>query len=87
MTKVEITRSEATNEAYIYSARLMVGMFIDYFSCIALKIVVLEMIALIKKWTIKCLGIQNLIRFSVFKSEVNNWQILLLAHCSTETEN
>ena len=63
MTEVEITRSEATNEEYIYSAWLIVGMLIDYFPCIALKIVVLEMIALIKKWTIKSLGIRNLIRF------------------------
>ena len=64
MTKVEITRSEATNEAYIYSARLIVGMLIDYFPCIALKIVVLEMIALIKKWTIKSLGIRNFIKIN-----------------------
>jgi len=33
----------------MYSARLIVGMLIDYFTCIALKIVVLEMIVLIKK--------------------------------------
>jgi len=32
----------------LYHARLIVGMLIDYFTCIALKIVVLEMIALIK---------------------------------------
>ena len=28
-----------------------------------------------------------LLDFSVFKSEFNNWQILWLAHCSTEAEN
>jgi len=33
----------------LYHARLIVGMLIDYFTCIALKIVVLETIALIKK--------------------------------------
>ena len=32
----------------MYGARLIVAMLIDYFTCIALKIVVLEMIALIK---------------------------------------
>ena len=61
--EVENTHSEATNEAYMYGARLIVGMLIDYFTCIALKIIVIEMIALIKKWTIKSLGIQNCIRF------------------------
>ena len=39
-------------------------MLIDYFTCIALKIVVLEMIALIKKWTIKSLGIRNFIKIN-----------------------
>ena len=33
----------------LYHARLIVGMLINYFTCIALKIIVLEMIALIKK--------------------------------------
>ena len=61
--EVENTRSEATYEAYMYGARLIVWMLIDYFTCIALKIIVLEMIALIKKWTIKSLEIQNCIRF------------------------
>jgi len=44
----ESTRSEATDEAYMYGAPLIVGMLIDYLTCIASKIVVLEMIALIK---------------------------------------
>jgi len=46
----------------LYHARLIVGMLINYFTCIALKIIVLEMIALIKKWPIKCLAIRNFIR-------------------------
>jgi len=33
----------------MYGARLIVGMLIDYFTYIALKIVVLEMTALLKK--------------------------------------
>jgi len=33
----------------MYGARLIVGMLINYFTCIALEIVVLEMILLIKK--------------------------------------
>ena len=40
--EVENTRSDATYEAYMYGAQLIVGMLIDYFTCIALKIVVLE---------------------------------------------
>jgi len=39
-----------TDEVYMYGARLIVGMLINYFTCIALEIVVLEMILLIKKW-------------------------------------
>jgi len=33
----------------MYGAPLIVGMLIDYFTCIALKIIVIEMIVLIKK--------------------------------------
>jgi len=33
----------------MYGARLIAGMLIDYFTCIALKIVVLKIIVLIKK--------------------------------------
>ena len=49
----ENTLSEATDEAYMYGARLIVGMLIDYLTCIASKIVVLEMIALIKNEQLK----------------------------------
>jgi len=51
--EVENTRSEATDEAYMYGTQLIVGMLINYFTCIALKIVVLEMIALIKNEQLK----------------------------------
>ena len=71
----------------MYGARLIVGMLTNYFTCIALKIVVYEMIALIKNEQLKVYEYEILLEFSVFKSEFNNWQILLLAHCSTEAEN
>mgnify|MGYP007091371935 CR=1 FL=1 len=45
-----------------------------YFTCIALKTVVLEMIALIKKWTIKSLGILSFI----VRLKLNINQVLIL---------
>jgi len=45
------------------------------------------MIALIKNEQLKVYEYEILLEFSVFKSEFNNWQILLLAHCLTEAEN